>query len=111
MSVNGRGKSAPDVTRAVDESNNSHAQGDLFGSTPKVVNSTIVGRSCSCSGQTFILRPGKGPHAGALECVSCGAKSWLSRDRAVALPGWRTNTMTAADLQKRVFGMEGSAAP
>jgi hypothetical protein len=66
--------------------NNPHAQGDLFGSTARVVNSTVVGRSCSCGGQSFILRPGKGPHAGALECVSCGAKTWLSRDRYVALP-------------------------
>jgi hypothetical protein len=85
--VFGRGKSAPDVARTVTEGNKPHDPlPDLFNSTPKVVNSTIVGRSCPCGNQTFILRSGEGPHANGLECASCGAKSWLRRDRTMSLP-------------------------
>ena len=61
-------------------------QPDLFGTQqPRLlVNAAEIGRHhCRrCSGESWILRPGRGPHAAGIECVSCGKHEWLPKDDA-----------------------------
>jgi hypothetical protein len=54
-------------------------QGDLFGAVKTVVRRPFNPCKC-CRGVHFHLEPGRGPHAAALSCVSCGQFwGWMSK--------------------------------
>jgi hypothetical protein len=65
-------------------------QGDLFGTTRTQIRRPF--HPCKvCKGIHFHVAPGRGPHAVALACVSCGKFcGWLSKrelEEAASCPG------------------------